>query len=301
VPKASDYVVAKGDTVYGLSRRFGVDMSSLVRENNIPAPYKIRIGQVLRLPAPVVQSASAVGTGMATTEVGLGVPPVPSPSAPVSSLPASSGGNSLDVTGPAPISAPTTASSIDVAPLAPPTKAGGVAGAAPTAPAKTAAEPSLGVSIPAKPAAAAVQANIPVPAPRADSRFLWPIHGKIVSAFGVKQGGLHNDGINIEAPRGTVVRAAENGVVVYAGNELRGFGNLLLIKHADGWTTAYAHNEQILVQRGEQVKRGQPVAKVGATGNVTTPQLHFELREGTEAVDPVRYLGSQSAENGGAG
>ena len=125
--------------------------------------------------------------------------------------------------------------------------------------------------------------------------FLWPVNGKVISPFGSKNGGLHNDGINIAAPRGTPVRAAENGVVVYSGNQIRGFGNLLLIRHSDGWVTAYAHNDTLLVKKGQQVKRGETIARVGSTGNVTQPQLHFELRKGTEAVDPAGYLAPPGA------
>ena len=126
-------------------------------------------------------------------------------------------------------------------------------------------------------------------------KFLWPVNGKIVSRFGAKDGGLHNDGLNIAAPQGTPVRAAENGVVAYAGNELRGFGNLLLIRHADGWMSAYAHNDALLVQRGDRVARGQTIARVGRTGNVATPQLHFELRRGAGPVDPLPHLGDLGA------
>jgi murein DD-endopeptidase MepM/ murein hydrolase activator NlpD len=136
---------------------------------------------------------------------------------------------------------------------------------------------------------------VPEPPPRADSKFMWPVNGKIISRFGPKDGGLHNDGINISAPRGTRVVAAENGVVAYAGNELRGFGNLLLIKHADGWITAYAHNDQLLVQKGDKVVRGQAIARVGSSGNVSSPQLHFEIRRGAEPVNPMKYLGTQGA------
>jgi murein DD-endopeptidase MepM/ murein hydrolase activator NlpD len=126
-------------------------------------------------------------------------------------------------------------------------------------------------------------------------KFLWPVNGKIVSPFGPKDGGLHNDGINIAAPLGTPIHASDNGVVVYAGNELRGFGNLLLVRHADGWVSAYAHCDALLVKRGDNVKRGQVIARVGQSGNVTSPQLHFELRKGAEAVDPLPQLGPQGA------
>ena len=114
--------------------------------------------------------------------------------------------------------------------------------------------------------------------------------GRVISSFGAKSKGLRNDGINIAAPRGTPVRAAENGVVVYAGNELRGFGNLVLIKHSGGWVSAYAHNEDLAVRRGDKVRKGQRIARVGSSGGVTTPQLHFELRKGKRARDPRKYL-----------
>ncbi|MBM3542503.1 MAG: M23 family metallopeptidase, partial [Alphaproteobacteria bacterium] len=107
--------------------------------------------------------------------------------------------------------------------------------------------------------------------------------------------GLRNDGINISAPRGTPVRAAEGGIVAYAGNELRGFGNLILVRHADGWVTAYAHTEDILVRRGERVERGQEIARVGRSGGVADPQLHFEIRKGGEPVDPIAHLAERRA------
>jgi murein DD-endopeptidase MepM/ murein hydrolase activator NlpD len=133
--------------------------------------------------------------------------------------------------------------------------------------------------------------RVPAPPPKSGSGFIWPVKGKIISNFGAKPKGLKNDGVNIRAERGTPVYAAENGVVAYAGNELRGFGNLLLIKHAGGWITAYAHNERLLVKRGQRLKRGQKIATVGSTGNVSSPQLHFEIRKGKTPRDPRRYLG----------
>jgi murein DD-endopeptidase MepM/ murein hydrolase activator NlpD len=144
-------------------------------------------------------------------------------------------------------------------------------------------------------AAAAPTPESVTPPPRGSGKFLWPVNGKLISLYGVKQGGQHNDGINIAAPLGTPVRAADNGVVVYAGNELRGFGNLLLIRHADGWVSAYAHCDALLVKRGDQVKRGQVIARVGQTGAVSSPQLHFELRKSGQAVDPTTELGPQGA------
>lgn len=126
----------------------------------------------------------------------------------------------------------------------------------------------------------------PEPPPRSPGRFLTPVKGSILSGFGPKPGGQHNDGLNIAAAKGTPVVAADNGVVAYAGNELRGFGNLLLIRHADGWVTAYAHLDRIDVERGAEVKRGQRIGAVGQSGGVPAPQLHFEVRKGSQAVDP---------------
>ena len=117
----------------------------------------------------------------------------------------------------------------------------------------------------------------------------------MLSRFGTIGKGLQNDGINILAQKGTPVRATQTGVVAYAGNELRGFGNLLLIKHSGGWISAYAHNSELLVRTGQKVRRGQIVSKVGRTGSVDKPQLHFELRRGNRAVDPERFLGRKTA------
>jgi murein DD-endopeptidase MepM/ murein hydrolase activator NlpD len=117
------------------------------------------------------------------------------------------------------------------------------------------------------------------------------VQGDILSKYGPMPGGTQNDGINIKAAEGTPVVAADSGTVAYAGNELRGYGNLILIKHADGWMTAYAHNSKLLVSRGQKVQRGQVIAHVGATGAVTEPQLHFEVRRGSRALDPMDYLG----------
>jgi len=133
-----------------------------------------------------------------------------------------------------------------------------------------------------------------MPPPRSQNTFLWPVRGTILEDYGPTGDGRHNDGINIAAERGSDIKASENGVVVYVGNALRGFGNLILIKHADRWMSAYGHSDRILVRHGDIVKRGQVIGKVGTTGAVSTPQLHFELRRGTNAVNPERYLGRAS-------
>jgi murein DD-endopeptidase MepM/ murein hydrolase activator NlpD len=121
--------------------------------------------------------------------------------------------------------------------------------------------------------------------------FIWPVEGRLLSSFGIKEGSaLHNDGLNIAAPMGAAVRAADNGIVAYAGNQIRGFGNMLLIKHSDGFITAYAHTEKLLVSRGDIVSKGQVIARVGKSGGIGVPQLHFEVRKGSLAVDPLRFL-----------
>ena len=114
----------------------------------------------------------------------------------------------------------------------------------------------------------------------------------MITKFGPRDDGSHNDGINIAVPAGTDVQAAEGGTVAYAGNELKGYGNLVLIRHDESWVSAYAHNDQLLVKRGDKIKRGQIIAKAGKSGTVEQPQVHFELRQGSKPVDPLKHLAS---------
>jgi len=116
------------------------------------------------------------------------------------------------------------------------------------------------------------------------------VRGRIISGFGSKPNGERNDGINLAVPEGTSVKAVEAGSVIYAGNELEGYGNLVLVRHADGWVSAYAHNKELLVKRGDQVRRGQTVGYAGMSGSVSSPQVHFELRKGAKPVNPLDYL-----------
>jgi murein DD-endopeptidase MepM/ murein hydrolase activator NlpD len=139
------------------------------------------------------------------------------------------------------------------------------------------------------------QREAALPTPKADTppgKFRWPARGKIITGFGPQPGGNPNDGINISVPRGTEVHAAESGVVTYAGNDVQGYGNLVLIRHPEGWITAYAHNDSLMVKSGESVRRGQIIAKAGNTGSVSQPQLHFQIRHGALAtpVDPTLHL-----------
>jgi murein DD-endopeptidase MepM/ murein hydrolase activator NlpD len=123
------------------------------------------------------------------------------------------------------------------------------------------------------------------------SGFIWPVRGKIISGYGPKDDGLYNDGINIAAPRGTPVAAAADGIVAYVGNDLKSYGNLVLIRHGGGTMTAYAHLSSITARRGMRIGRGQVIGTVGATGAVPVSQLHFEIRHGSKTCDPKQYLG----------
>lgn len=255
---ASSVTVGKGDTVYAISRRHQVSPREVIVLNNLRPPYMLEVGQKLKLPGGQIHT---VRSGESLSLIGqqygadtYGIARINGISKPFTIYP----GQKLRI----PRGSVSVASSAQ-----PPTTSG------------------------AKPTATAIpKATVPAPPVLAGKGFSWPVRGKLISSFGPKTKGLQNDGINIAAPRGTPVRAAENGVVAYAGNELRGFGNLLLVKHSDGWVTAYAHNDSLLVQRGDKIKKGQEIAKIGSTGNVATPQLHFELRKGRRAVDPVKYL-----------
>ncbi len=121
-------------------------------------------------------------------------------------------------------------------------------------------------------------------------KFGWPVRGSVIAGFGPQKAGVYNDGINIRTQEGEKVIASEEGEVVYTGKGLKGYGNMLIISHKNGYITAYAHNREVVVQKGQRVKRGQVVAFAGATGNVDSPQLHFAIRKGKKALDPLHYL-----------
>lgn len=122
------------------------------------------------------------------------------------------------------------------------------------------------------------------------NNFIWPVKGQIISKFGAKSGGLYNDGINIKAKVGDPIKSAEDGVVAYVGNELKGYGNLIIIKHSGGWITAYAHLNSFDVKRGQKVAQSAQIGTVGITGNVSEAQLYFSLRKGRDALNPQNYL-----------
>ncbi len=268
------YIVQRGDTVYGVAQRNGVSTRALIDWNDLQPPYLLVPGQSLKLPhirAYTVQRGDSVYAISRRFEIDM------TTLVRLNRIPAPYTihvGQTLQL----PANAE-PGSGTQVARADPSTVSGESRPETPPGPS-------------AKPAAPRQVVSVPRPPARAGSGFVWPVEGRVVSSFGSKTGGQHNDGLNIAAPRGTPVRAADNGVVAYAGKEIRGFGNLLLIKHDGGLITAYAHADALLVSRGDVVTRGQVIAKVGKTGGVENPQLHFEVRRGTKAVDPKQFLPS---------
>lgn len=118
---------------------------------------------------------------------------------------------------------------------------------------------------------------------------IWPVQGRLLSSYGRQDGGAFNDGVNLAAAAGSVVKAAADGTVTYAGRD-ETYGNLMLVEHANGWITAYAHLEALYAKSGDTVKQGAMIGRVGATGKVKEPQLHFELRQGKQPVDPMLLM-----------
>src|SRR5215475_4405144 len=300
--------VAAGETIDTIARRHGVPASVIMQANNITAPATLYPGQRLVIPR---YKSSRVATATA---------PAPRPAVPTPAPAASSPGNgSVHV-----VAAGDTLSKIahryhksvneiakanNIQPTA--TLNVGdrltIPGAQPS-PVKASASPA---TAPAKPVASAApkeaepaqNANVVAPTEQLDKeaaklaegsgavpKFRWPANGRVIAGYGPTTNGHQNDGINIALPENTPVKAAEDGVVAYAGNELKGYGNLVLVRHPNGYVTAYAHAKELLVKRGDQVKRGQVIARSGQTGNVNTPQLHFEIRKGSSPLDPTRFL-----------
>ena len=272
------YVARRGDSVYRIARRYGLPLRDLLDANALSAPYRLAIGRTLLLPPPrrhrVVAGDTISGLARAYDVSPGHLVAVNRLRAPYTIVI----GRQLVL--PATIQRPATTRrpATTKAPARPP-PATRVAGGPPIPTAK-----------PRRRAPAVKRAAVTRPPRRAGGRFAWPVRGRVISRYGAKPGGLYNDGINIAAGLGTAVRAAENGVVAYVGNELRGFGNLLLIRHAEDWMTAYAHASRITVRTGDRVRRGQLVARVGRTGDVDRTQLHFELRRGKSAVNPMKYM-----------
>lgn len=279
-PLGGSYVVKRGDSVYSIARAHNVPMRSIIDANRLSAPYNIEVGQRLTIPAGrfhIVQRGETVSGISRQYNVGVAAltslnripPPYTIKVGERLQIPASQHQTQT-------ASSPTAQSGSGV-PMARPGMAAGTGAAVASLP-PAASTPT----VPRDP--------LPAP-PAATGGFQWPIQGKILSTFGPKANGLHNDGINIAAEMGAPVKAAQSGIVAYAGNELKGYGNLLLIRHDNGWVTAYAHNSKLLVSRGDTVMQGQTIAHAGNTGSVVTPQVHFEIRQGAKAIDPQSVIG----------
>lgn len=248
--KLREITVVAGDTLYSLSRKYSVPVNDLAVMNNISAPFALSVGQKLKVPDLASAPVRAAASAPAVK------------SAPVVTHAQSKYGT--------PPATPKVAEKTNV-------PKGIAKGAQPVkhTQQKISSDPNK---------------KLPSIAARSSSKFSWPVRGKILSHYGAKSGGLFNDGINIGASRGTAVKAAENGVVAYAGNEVKGMGNLVIIQHSGGWMTVYAHMDSMSVRRGARVSVGQKIGTVGATGKVDQSQLHFEIRKGTKAYNPSSYL-----------
>ncbi len=287
--------VRPGETIYAVSRKSQVTLRDLIEANGLTAPYRLQAGQRLIIPQARYHRVRAGETLYAIARrYDVDMPSIvrangltaPYTVAAGQRLRLPEGLNEAST--PRNATAPVRTAAAETTQAPPPATTVAVE-AAP----QPATRPSAAVRTIAVPRGA-----IPKPPPRSGRGFAWPVDGRVISRFGGKPGGMRNDGINIATRRGAAVRAADDGVVAYAGNELKGFGNMLLLRHADGWMTAYAHNEKVLVKLGDRVRRGQVVARAGSSGNVTSPQLHFEIRKGTVAVDPARHLEARSADGG---
>jgi murein DD-endopeptidase MepM/ murein hydrolase activator NlpD len=304
--------IAAGETLDSIAARYGVPRAAIADVNELRAPYQLAVGQDVWIPDPFTVAA-AQPTPRAATPAPAVPREAPRPQSPpivTSSLPPPPGAAALPGSPGAPKveSVPLKTPEGEPVPVVinPPqpdsvalanrqAAAAALPDARPVPPAPLPRPPAVTdlppqSAAPPAPPAEAVAAIAPAPVPPAVPTFVWPVKGRVISGFGPAGKGLHNDGINIAAPLGTQVRAAEGGVVAYAGSELKGFGNLLLIKHDNGLTTAYAHNDKLLVARGDVVRQGQVIATVGKSGGIDAPQLHFEVRRGTQAVDPQGYL-----------
>ncbi|MGH1418359.1 MAG: peptidoglycan DD-metalloendopeptidase family protein [Hyphomicrobiaceae bacterium] len=254
---SGQYTVVPGDSLYRIARQFGVKSSELQSNNAITDPRRIRPGVVLRVPGSASDARSAAGR--------VGVGPSTVKSIATKSTP----------------SLPKTPRVIQST-----TQPTTVINAKKT---RVAALDQGKAGIPTVPVTKTV-----TPPADTTAKLRWPVTGKVIDGFGRRRDGTHNDGVNVAVPLGTPVVAADEGVVAYAGSELKGYGNLILVRHDNGWVTAYAHNQEIMVKRGDKVKRGQPIAKAGRTGQVDQPQVHFELRKGSKPVDPMPYLSARS-------
>lgn len=314
--KAGTYKVRSGDTFASIARALGVSQKSLAEANDVADTSKLKEGQVLHMPGAGYDSIDSASDPYGSLKAEKAAALDQSANDPVA--------KDDEVARPAAKpKKPKVVAALDRKPVVGEAEAasnsgdGFLADEAATAPVKPAVQKPVVKDEPAAVADGAADSPVATkkdkvakadPAVAADeagnagddaksadaagSGFRWPVRGRIVSKFGKLEDGSQNDGINVAVPLGTDVHAAEEGTVAYAGSELKGFGNLVLVRHADNWVTAYAHNQSILVKRGDKVTRGQVIAKAGKSGSVDQPQVHFELRKGSRPVDPLPHMAS---------
>ena len=277
--------VQPGDTVYAIARRYQVSPKDIIALNGLRPPYRLEIDQVLRLPARSMASAAPTERKVVARDTFYRV----------------RGGDTLySISRASGVQPKTIAQANGLRPpyrlevgqqlLLPQARVDGLYAAAPAS--QSAAQTQARAPQSVGELAQNVSYN-KQPQQTPERLFDWPVRGAVIANYGAGELGRRNDGVNIAAPAGTPVRAAADGEVVYRGSELDGFGNLLLVKHIDGFVTAYAHNDAMLVKKGQRVRQGQVIAKVGKTGSVSTPQLHFEIRQNLKSVDPIALLGPQ--------
>lgn len=261
--KGSTYTVRKGDTMFLIAYISGMDVRDLAALNNIPEPYKLSVGQTLKVNNSTAATSASAPAPTHSAPAAAAQPQQPA----VTYTPGPNGtayGSDGTIVGPIKSTAgvaPTTATnSVNTVPVT--------------------AEPAAPVSQPVTTMPAATTNNSNV-------TWIWPTKGNVIQGFSNSDGG--NKGIDIGGSRGQAVYAAAPGRVVYAGNALRGYGNLIIIKHNDDYLSAYAHNETILVKDQQQVTAGQQIAKMGSSGT-NSVKLHFEIRYKGKSVNPTTYL-----------
>ncbi len=278
-PMAKAYVVEPGDTLFAIGRRFSVTPQQLADANGVAVATPIEIGQKLVLPTGYRDNGPSTKTITVAAQ-----PSTPSSPIPYARPPA---------TAAVPNAATTAVVQSQTTPPPPPPPPPPTSGPRPYTPSPgivAPPKPAAATATPAAPAAPALSPEDAAIAAAGKDKFTWPVQGDVISAFGPKSGGQRNDGLNISAADGTVVRAAAAGEVVYAGDQVPGFGNLVLIKHEDGWVTAYAHMSRIDVKMRDFVGQGQQLGLVGSTGGVDGPQLHFEVRYAPSPTDKARPI-----------
>lgn len=267
VVAGSTYDMQGGDTLYGVSRRFGVSVKTLNELNGFAPDQGLKIGQKVLLPEGVIDKGiEDRAKGPAPVKI---AKPVPKPVAPPAAKP-------VVPSNPAPVQPQAPAKPVTPPVVTPPVVTPPVA----TAPAKPVTPAPVVSGFPSSEELAR----------RANGRFQWPLKGNVTGKFGPISTGLRNDGLLISAPLGTDVKASAGGTVVYAGSDVKELGNIVLLKHADGWVTAYAHLNSLAVKTGRTIAQGQSVGTVGQSGAVKSPQLYFEVRYTPSASEAARPI-----------